>query len=121
MNSRLVAAEARVRLVSRAILAVGFASAVLIYFVNAESPAGYELEDSKQYLRDMEVYGGKANVLATQLRHWFSGLWHGRSLAFTVAVISVLLALAYRFLATPLPPAVDGNAGREREGPGRDA
>ena len=118
MNSRFVAAEARVRLVSRAILAVGFASAVVIYFVNTAPPAsGYELEDSKKYLREMEVYGGKANVLAAGFRHWLNGLWHGRSLAFTVAVISVFLALAYRFVATPLPTDVDGDAGPKRSGP----
>lgn len=101
--------EARVRLVTRAILAVGLASAAVIYFVNATTPdeAGFEFENSKKYLRELEVYGGKANVLATEFRRWFDGLWHGRSLAFTVAVISVLLALIYRFFATPLPPAVD--------------
>ena len=118
MNSRFVAAEARVRLVSRAILAVGFASAVVIYFVNATPPASdFEFEASKKYLRELEVYGGKANVLATQFRNWFNGLWHGRSLAFTVAVISVFLALAYNFFATPLPADVDGDAGPERNGP----
>ena len=118
MNSRFIAAEARVRLVTRAILAIGFTSAVVIYFVNAAPPAsGFEFEDSKKYLRELEVYGGKANVLATQFRSWFNGLWHGRSLAFTVAVISVFLALAYNFFATPLPPAADGDAGREGNEP----
>src|ERR1039457_2272216 len=117
MNSSSMAVEARVRLVTRAILAVGFAAAVVIYFVNAAPPAsGYELEDSKKYLREMEVYGGKANVLAAEIRHWFDGLWHGRSLAFTVALISVFLALAYNFFATPLPADVDGDAGREKNG-----
>jgi hypothetical protein len=121
MNSRSDEAETRVRLVSRVILAVGFTSAVVIYFVNAALPgaSGYELEDSKRYLRDMEVYGGQANVLATEFRHWFNGLWHGRSLAFTVAVISLFLALAYNFLAMPLPAAADGDAGREENGPER--
>ncbi|MFI5120962.1 MAG: hypothetical protein ACHQM4_11145 [Thermoanaerobaculia bacterium] len=108
--------EARVRLVTRAILAIGFASAVVIYFVNAAPPdaSGFEFENSKKYLRELEVYGGKANVLATEFRHWFDGLWHGRSLAFTVAVISAFLALAYNFFATPLPQADDGDDGRER-------
>lgn len=110
--------EARVRLVTRAILAVGFASAVVIYFINGTTPdaSGFEFENSKKYLRELEVYGGKANVLATEFRHWFDGLWHGRSLAFTVAVISVFLALAFNFFATPLPPAVDDDAARERNG-----
>lgn len=110
-------AKARVHRVSRAILAIGFAAAAVIYFVNGASPdtSGFELEESKKYLREMEVYGGKANLLASQLRHWFDGLWHGRSLAFTVAVISVLLALAYEFLGTPLPAPAEVHSPREKE------
>jgi hypothetical protein len=118
---RSMPAEARVRLITRAILLVGFVSAVVIYFANAGpgSASDYELERSKLYLHDMEVFGGKANILADEFRNWFDGLWHGRSLAFTVAVISVFTALAYRFVATPLPlpAAVDGEAGREENGP----
>jgi hypothetical protein len=112
MISKSMSAEARVRAVTRAILVVGFVSAVVIYFVAATQPEtpGFEFENSKKYLRELEVYGGKANVLATEFRHWFDGLWHGRSLAFTVAVISVVLALVYRFFATPLPPADGRNA-----------
>ena len=28
-------------------------------------------DDSKKYLRDMELYGGKANVLLDEWRRWF--------------------------------------------------
>lgn len=123
MNSEFLAVVARVRLVKRAILAVGLASAVVIYLVNDLWPgeAEFELENSKKYLGDLEVYGGKANVLATEFRHWFSSLWHGKSLAFTVAVLSVFLALAYDFFATPLPPADEADTGREGNGPERGA
>jgi hypothetical protein len=119
MNWRSLSAEARARVVSQAILLVGFASAILIYFAAPGNTSGYEPEDSKQYLRTMELYGGKANVLAAEFRIWFSGLWHGKSLAFTVAVLAVLLALACRVVATPLPPAVDGDAGHDDNGAGR--
>jgi hypothetical protein len=63
-------------------------------------------EDSRKYLHDMEMYGGKANVLTAELTRWFSGLWQGKSLAYTVAVISALLALGV-FSAARLPPADD--------------
>ncbi len=88
------------------IAVVGLGSAALIYRAAANTPAnvlGYEAgdgsvypvmpEDSKKYLHDMEMYGGKANVLADELRRWFDGLWHGKSFAYTIACISVLLAL----------------------------
>lgn len=116
-----MSAEARARIISYAILLVGFASGILIYFANAApvNTSGYEPENSKQYLRNMELYGGKANVLAAEFRIWFNGLWHGRSLAFTVAVLAVLLALAYRVVATPLPSAVDADATHENNGAGK--
>ena len=50
----------------------------------------------------MEVYGGTANVLASELREWFAGLWQGRRLAFTVALLGILLAAGARLVLTPL-------------------
>jgi hypothetical protein len=75
---------------------VGLGSALAIY-LTAESAPGDPLgrEDSKQYLRTMELYGGKANVLAAELMYWFQGLWHGKRLAVTVACTTVLAAAAY--------------------------
>ena len=47
--------------------------------------------------------GGKVAILSLQIQQWFFSLWHGRSLAYTVAVISLLLALAFWFLAAHPP------------------
>ena len=94
----------RLRLISAAILIAGLLSSMVIYWNATPEVAGYDPEDSKQYLRQMELYGGKANVLAYEFREWFTGLWHGRSLAVTVAVISVLVAVGFRLAAIPLPP-----------------
>ena len=63
-----------------------------------------QLQQTKQYQRQMEEYGGTANLLASQFRDWFSGLWHGRTLGITVFCLSVLLALAAFVALTPLPP-----------------
>jgi len=79
---------------------VGFGSAVWIYLTAESAPGdGLGPEDSKQYLRAMELYGGKANVLVGELVHWFQGLWHGRRLAFTVACTTVLVAAAFWLVA----------------------
>ncbi len=86
------------RLVAGAILVVGLASAIWIYLAAASSASdtpGYDLEQSKQYLRAMELYGGKANLLAAELRIWFNGLWHGTRLAYTVACATLLVAGAF--------------------------
>jgi hypothetical protein len=107
MKWGLLTPEGRIRAGTRAILVLGFIAAVVIYLTAQPppgNPLGYDPLDTKKYLRDLEVYGGKANVLAAQFRDWFDGLWHGKQLAFTVAVITVLAAGAFKFFATPLPP-----------------
>jgi hypothetical protein len=90
---------------------VGFLSAAAVFVAagaRPEDPLSDQLS-SKKYLHDLEVYGGKANVLASEFREWFAGLWYGRNLAFTIAALTVLTALVYRFFATPLPAASDGD------------
>ena len=39
------------------------------------------------------------NVLADDFLRWFNGLWHGRSLALTVAFLSVLVSLCFFLIA----------------------
>ncbi len=113
--------QERLRFGTIAILAVGFAAAIVIYVTApppAANPLGYEPEDTKKYVRDMEMYGGKSNLLAGEFREWFDSLWHGKRLAFTVAVLSVIAAGAYAFFAVPLPPEVKDGEVRERGRPG---
>ncbi len=103
-------------LLSAVILLAGLSSAVLIYQKadrDTRAVLGYEAadgsaypimpEDSKRYAHDMEQFGGKANVLADELRRWFVGLWQGKSLAYTVACISIVLSLAGFYAASRLP------------------
>lgn len=99
-------------LISAIILLVGLASAILIYrkaennsyaFLGYEEEGGsvYPIipEDSKKYLRDLELYGGKANVLMDELRRGFAGLWHGKSLAFTIACITIFISFGVYYAA----------------------
>ncbi len=104
-------------LISGTILVVGLSSAFLIYRASESQPVGvtgseagegglYELnpEYSKQYLRALELYGGQANVLAYEIREWFVGLWHGKSLAYIVAGVTIVVALGVFSEASRLPP-----------------
>lgn len=61
------------------------------------------MDESKSYRRSLELYGGKANLLASEFTQWFSGLWHGRSLGITVACITAFLCVLLLFLAGNLP------------------
>ncbi|MGO9613735.1 MAG: hypothetical protein ACLPX5_11970 [Dissulfurispiraceae bacterium] len=85
------------------ILLVGLVSAVLIYLSAQEAPEDQGLTDSKAYLRNMELYGGKANVMMQEFRNWLDGLWHGKKLAFTVACISIVISLGFFFVARHFP------------------
>ena len=104
------------KLISVIILLVGLGSAVLIYQTadaDLSSVLGYEMaggsvypitpENSKIYKHNLELYGGKAAVLADEFRRWFEGLWHGKSLAFTVAFITIFVSLGTFFVANHLP------------------
>ncbi len=97
-------------LIAGTVLLAGLIGAIVIYLRAGSAPATLlELspETSKKYLRDLELYGGTANVLAVQLQAWFDGLWHGRRLAYTVAVLSAVTSLGYVFFAVVLPPLRD--------------
>lgn len=106
-------------LIAAVILVLGLGSASLIYLVARNAPegvVGYEPENSKMYMHDLELYGGKANVLVNDFMRWFEGLWHGTSLAFTLACITVvisfgLLFVAYRLRSHIEPEDRGGNNG----------
>lgn len=110
-------------LMSVIILLVGLGMAVFIYrTADSESSGalGYQIidgtvypimpENTKIYRHDLEVFGGKAAVLADDFRRWFIGLWHGRSLAFTIAVITILVSFACFFTARHLPSISQSDA-----------
>jgi hypothetical protein len=90
--------------ITAAILMVGFASAITIY-LTAED-AAYdpfaEFEKSKKFAYELERMGGKSALVANDLNKWFAGLWQGENLALSLAVITILVAGGYYFIATSL-------------------
>jgi hypothetical protein len=93
LGDSLEARLRRIHAITACLLAAGLAAAVVV-FVRAEpdapNPLGYDPSDYKKYLREVELYGGKANLLAGELNRWFAGLWHGRPLAFTVGALTLV-------------------------------
>jgi hypothetical protein len=121
------------KLISVITLLVGLGGAILIYQGAgnyAGTVLGYEAgngtiypmnpEDYKTYSRDMELYGGTANVLLDELRQWFDSLWHGKSLAFIVACTTILLSCGLFYAANHLAPLLKGGGSSEspRDGNG---
>ena len=69
MTPSAIRQQARRRFIALAILLAGCGSALVIYATATPVPAnplGYDPEDTKQYLREMEVYGGTINVIASE-------------------------------------------------------
>jgi hypothetical protein len=66
-------------------------------------PTPIPANQSKAYVRELRRYGGKMAVIFDDIGRWWDGLWHGRSLALTVAFLSVLTSLALYFIALVVP------------------
>lgn len=108
--------EKRLYLIAAIILLVGLGCSILIYLTASNDPGnalGYMIidgqaypimpENSKMYRHDLQVYGGKYSVAADEFMRWFSGLWQGQKLAYTVAVIALLISLGFFFVAKTSP------------------
>ena len=108
--------QTRLSFIAAAVLICGLAGAIAVYFTAAddsENLAVYEFEQSKIYRHDLELYGGKLNVLLSEFMRWFGGLWHGKSFAFTIAFISFLISGLIFFAAKLLHTDHDS----DHEGP----
>ena len=111
--------ERRLRRVTRTILAVGFGAALAAWIVaraRPDNPLGYDPLDNKKYIHDLQVYGGTANVVAAEFREWFAGLWYGKNLAYTIAVLTVLVVAVVRFTMLT-SPSLDEKNGDDSSGP----
>ena len=92
------------RWLSYGILTLGLGLAICIY-VTASPPPHPPLGDdpfaSKKYLRELELYGGKMNILAVEFRQWFDRLWQGTHLAYTIALLTISLSSFLWFIGSP--------------------
>jgi hypothetical protein len=110
--------QRRFRLVGALILVVGMAASAVVFRTakpDYDSALVKVLNNTKSREYQMEVIGGKANLFASDLRDWFSGLWHGRGLARTLAFLSASGFLACFWVAHRLnyapPPEEQPRAG----------
>lgn len=96
-------------IVAAAVLLTGLCCAALIH-LSTEPDSGNTLvqnfENSKRYRHDLEVIGGKMNVLMDQFCRWFASLWEGRSLAVTITWLTLVISLGVFLLARHLPSEI---------------
>jgi hypothetical protein len=84
------------------LLVLGLGSSLIIYVTAKpviDDPLVGNLHHSKKYVHELGVIGGKANVAVVDLIADLDELWHGRALAGTIAVLTIAVTLAVRFVA----------------------
>ena len=106
MTWRIMKRRTRLDIV-RGILLVGLTSAVTVFFT-AGTPPPTPWATPRTIPRSTAApwrwYGGQANLVASDITDWITGLWHGRTLAYTLAVLTLLLA--WGFSSSPRTAAV---------------
>lgn len=109
MDREQSSSQGRQVLLSAAILVAGLLLAGFLYW-RAEareqaqralelSTMGMSPEYSKRFVHDLQLYGGKANVLAFQLRAWLADFFGGKPLAYLVALLALAGSLASYWLS----------------------
>ena len=104
-------------------LLLGLALSAFTY-ISAEdvndSTLVYEVEESRKYIHDMELFGGKMNVLAMEFTNWFNSLWHGKSLAYTICCITILIFIVLVFVDYYTPNNIEFDDHDEKKPGGTD-
>jgi hypothetical protein len=59
--------------------------------------------ESKAYVRDLQRYGGKMALVFDDINRWWSSLWQGKSLALTVAFLTVVASCGLLLVAAHVP------------------
>ncbi len=102
----------RLYLIAAAVLAAGLvAAAVIVYFAPPDPDMSYLTDGadfpvpkdvSRQYQFQIERIGGQEGLLAAQFNDWFTSLWQGRQLGYTVFCIAAIIALICAFFGKVL-------------------
>lgn len=95
--------QRKINRVSVGLLLLGLGAAMIIYVLappeSPEDPWRTDPLGQRRYARQMQVMGGKANLLSADFIDWFGERWHGRNLAGTVVVLTLVATGGYRFVA----------------------
>ena len=84
------------------IAVVGFGIALAIYLTHKPEvfdPLTYNPQEQKMYDQQLQMIGGKATVVTNDFRNWFASIWHGRALAGTISVLTIIAILTFRYIA----------------------
>lgn len=124
MSRHVAPPHRRLHLAGIAILLAGWVCAVCVFVVasgneDGDASAGERrvlngqvyvvpLEASKRQQQEVERMGGKATVRMAEFEDWLGSLWHGKRLAFTLALLATAIGGSCVYLAGLAAEDVDG-------------
>ena len=113
MNERALL-KRRLQISARLTLLAGAIASVAVYLTASQeeqSALVNEFRESKAYRHELEAYGGKLSIVSDELMQWFTSLWQGKTLAFTIAVLTVGTAVFLFWTARQIPENLPDQAG----------
>jgi hypothetical protein len=106
MPGKYATLHSRVHLAGVIILVVGWLAALAVYITQGDAPdasGGYQIVNGQAFatpfdsksaeMQQLERLGGKASVWTYRFDQWLASLWHGQRLAYTLAILSSIIAL----------------------------
>lgn len=117
MKWKIINQQTRLYFSGAIILLIGLGSSIIIYLSAeniSDSVFDNDVADAMKYLHDLELYRGKANVLAEVFMKWFKGLWHGESLAYMIGCIAICLSFGLFFIAYLSPSDLESDVQGEK-------
>ena len=133
MNWKILHRRTCLNFIGALILIIGLGSAALIYQRAgnyAYGAWGYETvdgiiypimpQDSKMYRHNLEVYGGKLNIMIDDFNRWFLGLWHGKSLAVIISFTTIIISFGFFYTANYWRQQLKSETHYEDNPPGTD-
>ena len=98
--------KTRLYLIGAVVLLVGLGTALLVNLTCGDASDDglvYQIHHARMYRHNLQVMGGQMAVLEDDISLWFDGLWHGRSLAYTIASMTLVLSVGFFLVAYHLP------------------
>lgn len=113
-------APGRIRLGGLLVFVLGLIAALAVWHLTpaqaGESAASYEIVGGQTFAGDADRarndqqlarIGGQAAVFAVGFDHWFSSLWHGRRLAWTLVLLAAVVAALCLHIAALMAEPLD--------------
>ncbi len=102
----------RVQLAGIVILVVGLIAAACVYVGASMADGGDGTGDvtSQREMQQVERLGGTATVQTVQFNSWLGSLWHGQRLAWTLAILSLVIGGGCFYIGGLMGEEVDERA-----------